>query len=102
MATIAVPSECIDLLTFGVKNERSQILFMNVGCNWNEQMLQYCSTVFSNRHLVLFFSSTLSLQSPVSFHFPPLTHPSSSLLSFPPSLCSPPDSVLCALAVLSD
>lgn len=50
MATIAVPSECIDLeLTFGVKYERSQILFMNVCCNWNEQMLQYCSTVFNNR-----------------------------------------------------
>lgn len=113
MATIAVPSECIDLeVTFGVKYERSQILFMNVCCNWNEQMLQYCSTVFNNRLHVLFFFSTLSVQSPVSFHFPPLAHPSSSLLSFPPSLFlsshfpsiffSPPESVLCAVAVLSD
>ena len=113
MATIAVPSECIDLeLTFGVKYERSQILFMNVCCNWNEQMLHYCSAVFNNRLLVLFFFPALSVQSPVSFHFPPLAHPSSSPLSFPASLAlpfpaslprfSPPDSVLCAVAVLSD
>lgn len=116
MATIAVPSERIDLeLTFGVKYERNQMLFMNVCCNWNEQMLQYCSTVFNNRLLRYFSPLPLSVLSPVSFHFPPLAHPSFSLLPFslPPSLflphCPPsypprllPDSVLCAVAVLSD
>lgn len=34
---------------------------MNVRCNWNEQMLQYCSTVFNNR--LLFFSSIPSFSS---------------------------------------
>lgn len=41
---------------------------MNVCCNWNEQMLQYCSTVFNNRLLVLFFFSLPCLFNP-SFLF---------------------------------
>lgn len=66
---------------------------MNVGCNWNEQMFQYCSTVFSNRHLVLFFSSTLSLQSRF-FSFPSADSSLffaailSSLLLLTPRLCA--------------
>lgn len=104
MATITVPSEFIDLeLTFGVKYERSQIVFMNGRRNWNEQMLQYCSTVFNNRLLVLFFFSPLSVQSCfLSFSsngpsfFLPAVLTTFSLLSLLP------DSVLCAVAVLSD
>lgn len=113
MATIAVPSECIDLeLTFGVKYERSQILFMNVCCNWNEQMLQYCATVFNNR-----LSCAIFLPYPVCSipRFLSFSSAGSSLLLLllptvfaslpcyisPPSF-SPPDSVLCAVAVLSD
>lgn len=91
MATLAVPSEFIDLeLTFGVKYERSQIVFMNGCCNWNEQMLQYCSSMLDNKLLVLFFSSALCVE---CLLFPLMPHPSPSLL---------PDSVLCAMAVLSD
>lgn len=125
MAGVAVPSECIDLLTFGVKDERSQILLMNVGRNWNEQMLQYCSTVLTNRFLLLFFFPPCLFNPP--FPFPFFSADSSlfllAVLSFlsslilpshhlspPSSLPSPPltsrphhpDSVLCAVAVLSD
>lgn len=47
------------------------MVFMNVRCNWNEQMLQYCSAVFNNRLLTPFFSSALSFQSPpFPFSFP--------------------------------
>lgn len=55
---------------------------MNVCCNWNEQMLQYCSTVFNNRLLCYFSPLPLSVLSPVSFHFPLLAHSSFSLLPF--------------------
>ncbi len=77
---------------------------MNVCCNWNEQMLQYCSTVFNNRLLVLFFFSALSVQSRfLSFSsagpsfFLPAVLSSPPHDTFPPSPPSFLTSRLCAL-----
>lgn len=49
---------------------KSHILFTNVCCKWNEQMLECCSSVFSNRALVPFFSSSLFFNPPYPSIFP--------------------------------
>lgn len=109
MAAITAPSERIDSgLTFGVKYERSQIAFMNVRCNWNEQMLQYCSTVFNNRHSRFIpvprfpsFSTDGPILLPAPSVLSGLPHYTSPL-PYHPSFSHLPDSVLRAVAVLSD
>lgn len=74
---------------------------MNVSCNWNEQMLQYCSPVFSNRLVLLFFALSsipcfLSF-SPSDSSLFPLTILSYLLVSTFPSLSFTPR--LCALCL---
>lgn len=107
MAAAAVPSECIDLLTFGVNDERRA---KKVGCLWTSAVIgtSRCRNIVrllrSNAFLPLFFS--LSPHRLFPFPFPSLTHPSSpssfpvfTFPSLPPRLCALRRG--CAVLVLS-